>query len=263
MAERLDDIQLEATLVEIGERLDYPRPTRMADAVRARLREPRRRARWLLGRVGLAPAAVTAALLLIVIALALPGVRAAATEFLRLRGIDIFPSASIAPRPSASPTITFPGERVSLDEARRRVHFAIKTPVDARLGEPDEVRVDVAGTNERVTLVYARRVSIPVSPEAGVSAVVVEFQGHVDATLFGKAVGTGTRLDSVNVDGAPGYWLEGQPHLFFWRDNAGGIQQETLRLAGNTLIWERDGVTYRLEAQVGRDDALRIAASFR
>src|SRR5712692_9644905 len=133
MAERLGDMELEATLVEICEQLDYPRPTRMADAVRARLGEPRRRTRWLPGRVGFAPAAVTAALLLIVIALALPGVRAAATEFLRLRGIDIFPSASIAPRPSSSaaPTVTFPGELMSLDEASRRIHFAIKRPVDA------------------------------------------------------------------------------------------------------------------------------------
>ena len=44
---------------------------------------------------------------------------------------------------------------------------------------------------------------------------------------------------------------------------AGNPQAETLRLAGNTLLWEQDGVTFRLEAQVSRDDALRIAASFR
>jgi hypothetical protein len=29
------------------------------------------------------------------------------------------------------------------------------------------------------------------------------------------------------------------------------------------MIWEQDGVTFRLEAQVSREDALRIAASFR
>jgi len=51
--------------------------------------------------------------------------------------------------------------------------------------------------------------------------------------------------------------------LFFYRDASGIIQTETLRLAGNTLIWEQDGVTFRLEAQVSREDALRIAASFR
>ena len=38
---------------------------------------------------------------------------------------------------------------------------------------------------------------------------------------------------------------------------------ETLRLAENTLLWERGGVTYRLEAQVTRDEAIRIASSFR
>lgn len=261
----MPDHELEATLEEIGERLAYPRPTRMGDAVRARLREPRRpwwdalRTR----RYTFVPAFVTIVLMAAIVVLASPDARAAANEFLRLRGIEIFPVASVAPRPTTSATLLFPGERVSLDEARRRVSFPVKAPSDARLGAPDEVRLDLAGTNERLTLIYQRRVSIPVSAEAGVSAVVVEFRGAVDAALFGKAAGPGTRIDSVLVNGAPGYWLEGQPHLFFWRDPSGNIWNETLRLAGNTLIWEQDGVTYRLEAEVSRDEALRIAASFR
>jgi len=261
VTDRMPDIELETTLTEIGALLDYPRPARLADAVRVRLREPRAARRRL--RIAFVPAAATLVLLLLVVALALPAVRAAATEFLRLRGIDIFPSATIAPRPTPSAGVTFPGERVSLDEAQRRVHFTITTPRDTRLGAPDEVRVDVVGQNERVTLVYVSRSSIPVSREAGVSAAVIEFRGAVDASLFGKTVGPGTRLESVTVNGSPGFWLEGQPHFFVWRDPSGNFQQETLRLAGSTLIWEQDGVTIRLEADLTRDDALAIAASFR
>jgi len=256
------DNELEAALEEIGERLAYPRPTRMGDAVRARLREPR--AGWWdalrTRRLGLLPALATVVLLIAVVAAA--SSEAVAEQILRLRGIEIYrgpavPSATAAARP------TFPGERLTLEEARRRVTFPVKVPSDARLGAPDEVHLDFAATNERLTLVYRQRVSIPVSADAGVSAVVVEFRGAVDATLFGKAAGPGTRIDSVAVNGSPGYWLEGQPHQFFWRDQLGNIQVETLRLAGNTLLWEQDGVTYRLEAQVSKDEALRIAASFR
>ena len=39
--ERMSEQELDATLADLGERLAYPRPTRLADAVRARLREPR------------------------------------------------------------------------------------------------------------------------------------------------------------------------------------------------------------------------------
>ena len=35
------------------------------------------------------------------------------------------------------------------------------------------------------------------------------------------------------------------------------------RLAGNTLLWERDGITYRLEAALARDDAIAVAVSLR
>ena len=41
------------------------------------------------------------------------------------------------------------------------------------------------------------------------------------------------------------------------------LRQDTLRLAGNTLVWEQDGVTMRLEAQVTKEQALRIAGTFR
>src|SRR5207249_605229 len=57
--------------------------------------------------------------------------------------------------------------------------------------------------------------------------------------------------------------LAGQPHQFFFRDPAGTMQPETLRLAGNTLLWEDGALTYRLEAQVSLEEAVRIASSLR
>ena len=97
----------------------------------------------------------------------------------------------------------------------------------------------------------------------GVSAVVVEFRGSFDQNVMGKAVGPGTTLESVAVNGTPGFWLEGAPHQVFYRDPAGSFVQETLRLAENTLLWESGGITYRLEAQVAKAEALRLAGTFR
>ena len=264
--EPMREQELEATLTDLGERLAYPRPTRLGDAVLARLREPRPRRWWdavLSPRYAFAPAIATLLLILVVSLAAVPDVRAAADEFLRLRGIDIFRTTATPSAPVASPALQFPGERVSLEQARSRAPF-LRVPTDARLGNPDQVYLDQTQAGTRVTLVYVSRAGIPVSREAGVSAVVVAFRGRVDEqSLFGKAIPAGTRAEEVTVNGGRGFWIEGAPHQFFYRDAAGNIQPETLRLAGNTLLWEQSDATFRLEAQVSRDDAIRIGASAR
>jgi len=262
--EPMPEQELEATLADLGERLAYPRPTHLADAVRARLREPRPRRWWdALGspRYAFAPALATLVLILVVSLAAVPDVRALADRFLGLRGIDIFRTAA-TPGPIASPAVPFPGERVSLDVARQRAPF-LRVPTDARLGTPDQVYIDQTPAGDRVTLVYLTRAGIPVSRDAGVSAVVVVFRGRVDESLFGKVTAPGTRIEEVAVSGGRGFWIEGAPHQFFYRDAAGNIQPETLRLAGNTLLWEQGDTTLRLEAQVSRDEAIRIGASAR
>lgn len=267
--EPMSEQELDATLAEVGERLAYPHPTRLADAVRARLRQPRADRWWdalRSPRYAFAPIVATLAVLALVVVLAVPDARAAAIEFLHLRGIDIFRAPAIAtPAATAVPRATFAGTLTTLSEARRGADFTVLAPTDGRLGSPDEVYLGKSpnGTHDVVTLVYTSRPGIPVSREAGVSALVVEFRGRVDEGLFGKVAGAGTRIEDVTVNGGKGFWIEGEPHLFFYRDESGNIWNETLRLAGNTLLWEQDGVTFRLEAPVTRDDALRIAASFR
>lgn len=252
---RMRDDELAIVLGEIGRALPAPR-RRLAPLVRARLERPRPSPWWVTRP--LAPALATALLLLATVAVASPEVRAAAREILRLGGIEIFPVATISPPPS--PSVPIPGQRTTLDGARRMVDFAIRVPAAPELGGPDEVVVD---PSQRVTLVYAARTGLPASHLEGVSALVVEVRGRVDPAFFGKTVGPETKLEQVQIGGATGYWLEGAPHVFFYVDAAGAIQTETLRLAGNTLIWTDGGVTYRLEAQVSKDTALRIATTFR
>src|SRR5688500_18118009 len=110
--ERMREHELEATLADLGERLAYPRPTRLAAAVRARLSEPRPRRWWdalLSPRFAFAPAVATLLLILVVSLAAVPEVRAAADQFLHLRGIDIFRTTA-TPAPAASPAVPFPGQ---------------------------------------------------------------------------------------------------------------------------------------------------------
>jgi hypothetical protein len=179
---------------------------------------------------------------------------AAALEVVRLRGIDIVRVPSVtAPAVRALDL----GERVSLAEARR---LGALVPADPLLARPDEVYLRGTPTTLQIHFAYRPRPGLPAGP-TGYGALVGQFAGELDVALLGKGVGPGARIEEVRVDGARGVWIEGETHFFFYRDASGDIVQETLRLAGNTLLWERDGRLLRIEAQVSKADALRLAAS--
>jgi hypothetical protein len=262
MPERLDDRDLERTLSDIATRLDRPKRD-IWPAVRARIAERRAQPWW--SRLGfdrraLAPIAATVAILLVAALLLTPRVADALGHLLSIPGVQIYevPQSPTA-RPNASAP-TFAGQRVaSAAEASRIAGFTVRTP--AALGEPSAIYVETAPV--RVTIVYASVKGIPVSAQAGVSAIVVEFKGTIETQIMAKAIGPGTFLDAVPLGNGVAYYLSGQPHQFFFRDPAGNLQPETLRLAGNTLLWEQDGYTYRLEAQVSKEEAVRIASTFR
>jgi hypothetical protein len=63
------------------------------------------------------------------------------------------------------------------------------------------------------------------------------------------------------VNGHKGYWISGQPHIFFFIDADGKFRDETLRLATNTLIIDDNGTVIRIEGDLTKAQALEIAAS--
>jgi Domain of unknown function (DUF4367) len=83
----------------------------------------------------------------------------------------------------------------------------------------------------------------------------------VDLGYMKKLSGAG-EVQFLTVAGGPGYWLP-TTHQLFYTDRSGTPQQEQARLAGSTLIWQQGDVTYRLEGQLTRDQAIRIAESMR
>lgn len=68
-----------------------------------------------------------------------------------------------------------------------------------------------------------------------------ELQTGADPFLLKKFASAATTVQPVSIDGAPGVWIFGGRHVFL---------SPTLpsRYAGNTLVWQRHGITYRLEA---------------
>jgi hypothetical protein len=276
----MTDDQLALALADLGTRIAWPAVPDLQARVLARTSAPRRSAWWRAfwsPQYAFAPALVTIALALLAVLVFSPEARATATDILRLRGVEIFrgPVPSVTPSPSRSPgSIRTPtplpaaglGVLVSLDEARTRAGYAVVLPTDPLLGTPDQVYLRATPSSTAVSFVYLERAGIPTSPQAGVAAIVTEFSGGtVDQQFFGKVIDPGTTVEQVTVNGQPGFWIQGTPHFFFYRPSAnpGAVEQETLRLAGNTLIWTQGNLLMRLEAQVDKATALRIAASVR
>ena len=277
---RLDDAQLDAALADLGTRIAWPATPDVRANVLSRIAQRRRTPWWRSfesARYGFAPAIVTVVLALLAVLAFSPDARATATDILRLRGVEIFRGPVPAPSPSPSPapgSVPSPvpspilglGAPVTLAEAMAQAGYRVVAPTDAALGSPDQVFLHAVTGSTAVSLVYAIRPGIPVSPQAGVAAVFTEFAGgSVDEQFFGKVLDSGTTLERVTVNGQPGFWIQGSPHFFFYRSGlaGGGVSQELLRLAGNTLIWQQGDLLLRLEAQVDKASALRIAASVR
>lgn len=276
---RMNDERLGVALADLGTRVAYPATPDVRLRVLARIAEPRSVPWWrqlASPRYGVAPALVTLALVLVAVLVFSPEARATATDILRLRGVEIFrgPVPTPSPSPSRSPGTEASarpspelglGALVGLAEARARAGYPVVVPADPLLGAPDEVYLRAGSTSDQITFLYRVRPGIPLSAEANVAALVSEVSGgSVDERFFGKVVDRNTTVEKLTIDGQPGFWIQGQPHLFFYSTGvAGEVLQETLRLAGNTLVWQRGGLLLRLEAQVDRATALRIAASFR
>ena len=238
--------RLELELLDLGRRLDVPPAPDLAAAVRTRLAPaPRRRVRALVLAFVLLALALGAAM-------AVPAARSAILDFFGLRGVRIERVEELppVPPPSAAGAALDLGERTSLSRAAERVGFALVVPEE--LGRPDEVWLDPRVPGGVVTFVY-RTVGNPL--------LFAQFLGRTDPGLVKKAIEPGTRVEFVEVDGEPGYWLAGKPHVFAFEDADGSFRPETIRLAGNTLIWERGELTLRLEAAVTEERALEIARS--
>ncbi len=153
------------------------------------------------------------------------------------------------------------GTPTTLTNARSQVNFLVQVPTAPGYEMPDAVYVGTPPPGGRIALVYRSRPDRPAIPDTDIGVLLTEFRGGLDAGLFTKVVPSAASIEAVQVGDIPGYWIAGGIRLFLYKDASGAVVQDTVRTAGNTLLWERNGVVYRMETTLSRDDALRIAAS--
>lgn len=87
--------------------------------------------------------------------------------------------------------------------------------------------------------------------------LVSEFSGSIGTDGLTKTLGDGTDVRRVEVDGALGLWIDGDPHEVVYRDPDGQFVVE--RFAGNILLWQDGDVVRRLEGFDSLEGALAYA----
>lgn len=206
--------EIENLLVDVAAELEWPETPPLSFSAPA-LRIAARR-RWL-------PALVAAVVLAVGAALLVPGARSAILDWLRIGGVAV---ERVETLPDGLPAATFAaiGPEVSADQAT-----AILGTAFARLpGEPS-------------TPLRARDGVVSTVVDSADGPVLVAQLRSTDLVLVLKKLAGATSVEVVSL--APdvlGAWLSGAQHALIG-------PTAPPRLAGNVLVWERAGITFRLE----------------
>ncbi len=210
----------------------FPDEPDLVPGVLARLERPRRRV-WLIP--ALAVLAAVGALL------AIPQTRAAILDLFRVGGVEI---RRVETQPQAPVQSQQLGRRVTLADARDAVDFPLLVPAAGFATYLDDT---ISG-----------------------GMVNLRWNGYVLSQWRGeqvpyarKQVGPNSQVTSMVVRGAIGLWITGARHEILFSDARGEVIARSRRLAGDVLIWEQGGITYRLEGPRSLDEALAVARNLR
>jgi hypothetical protein len=184
----------------------------------------------------------------------LPGPRAAVARLLGIGTVRI--TADELP-PDVGTALDL-GRRTDLATALDEVgDLGAPVSLDAIVGdEPDAYTGAPIGA---ITLVWAPRDGLPGTGSTGVGLLLTVFPGTVGQPQVDKIVPPGTELEITEVDGAEAFWISGAEHGFAYVDPDGIERADSIRLAGNTLLWVVDGLTLRLESALDRTAAVSLA----
>jgi hypothetical protein len=264
----------EERLKEIARQFRYPSTPDVTEAVITRLdRGSRPRV-----RIRSAWAIASFIVLILAVLFAVPGVRAEIVRFFQVGVVRIFPAAatptaepSLPQAPGiATPAVSLPvtatplsgttqyepihevtiaglaGE-TTLEAAQARVPFPIRLPAyPADLGEPDRVFLQEDGP--MVILAWTD----PADPQKARLSLHQIGPGSVMLGKFEPLV-----VQETQVKGEYAVWAQG-PYLIQLTNRDYNYRRT---VEGNTLIWEDNGITYRLETNLPLEEAIKIAES--
>ena len=243
-----DDLELQ--LATLGSRLEWsPTPDLSPDVVTiltAPTSIPRsnHRRRWL-----------AAAALALVLVGALGGsssIRDSVAEFLGINGLRIEFG-----KPETTPTsIPNLGTPTSQADLTRWLPFTPMQPT--ALSEPDAIYLRILDNGDTLgILAWEPSDSLPRTAETNLGALLLQFATPEDTGMMLKTVGlSNATVTDTFVDGNRAFWVAGASELTIFN----GQSTET-RPTGNVLIWQQEGIGFRLESALTMDEAIDIAES--
>src|SRR5918996_6179617 len=252
------DFALESELRSLALAIDYPPERDIAAPVRERIAArptfrpgPAARAAWLLRHIAASLRQPAFAATMVVVAASLflmvsPSARVAVADWLGFDDVRVtFDEPPVRPQPPVGDDLRL-GAKVTLAQARSLVEFDVLVP--AELGAPDEVYYDEFVSDGQISLVYRERDDLPQAPGTRVGAIVTQFEADfLDQQFYEKFPQGTANVIEVEVAGVRGVWID-QPHAIIFRGAGGELDSEDSRLSGPSLIWEKDGMVYRLES---------------
>jgi hypothetical protein len=261
---------LESELRELGSMIHYPPTPEVARAARGLLDEEQedRPRRFRLSLPALRWAAVAAAFVLVVAVPAFsPGLRTTVSDLFVTKDTqmagepavgggaaeresgenapasDLSKGSEAVTSPARAPR--FAGARITPREARARMGGALLLPRTPELGKPDEFYATSTSRKDGVVLVYTE--GSPVDDPRN-RLVLTEVPGDIESVYLVGRTAIKPRLDRVSVNGRPGYW---------------GSARRPPSHVGHVLLWKQSGIALRLEMNLPKERALRIAESAR
>ena len=249
-------VGIEDELRLLGRRLAMPEPAvGTVEAVMARIdREPvpdsnslRRRAdallTWLRNRWRAATVVAVGALLVV---LAVSPAGAAIREWLGFGAVivDQQPPTSAQPTPAPGAAGEPEGRQLSLSQARAAVSFPVLVP--AALGEPE--LVTVAPDGRMVTMQWSAADGPVRLDQIDGSLAPYYVKKFYDDVVF------------TEVDGREALWFA-RSHPIVLLDQDGAERTESARQSGPSLLWQRAGITLRLEGIADQQAAVAVAES--
>lgn len=259
----LDDDQLSRALRDVGAHLDLggadtaeARAGRVAAILVALPDAPGgggavdrrdRRSGWLV-----------AAAIVVVVGLAVVAVAPARQAVARWLGIGAVriertnePPATPPPSTTSElpPAPTLADGSVDLDAVAADLPFPVELPSSEVAGEPVAAAIDPEVPSGLLEVRYPTVTFVAVAAQVG------------GLPVLGKTLGPSTVIEPVVVGGADGLWITGDPHEVGFVDPDGEVRLDRVRRAGDVLLWEAGGVTYRVEGAPSLEAALDIARS--
>ena len=133
----------------------------------------------------------------------------------------------------------------------------------AALPPPDEAFELGADDGRIVSLAWRAAPGDPVLEGTDTFLTLMAVPGTTEPPLIQKAAGPDVRLEPIDVNGDPGWWITGAPHEIMVKRPDGDIGVLRAAVVGDTLVFSRAGTLYRLESALGKDATLEIARSLR